>query len=332
MNKPCSSLDYTVTEESFESMRAFQAVESRSLAPPSVFVTPVWLEAWWRSFGEGAALALLAVRCEGSVTGLAPLLIRGDTAAFIGSPDVCDYLDFCVISGEEQRFFAAVLYHLFQNGVSKLELHSLRPDSAALAGLAQAMEEPAIKTALTRETISVELALPGSWDQYLALLTKKQRHEVRRKLRRLEEAGPYRYRAVEGEEAVSFIPHFLEMFKKNPEKANFLTGKMEIFFTAAIKAAAQSGLARFGLLELAGRVAAAVFYFDYCGGIYLYNSAYDPDFGPFSAGLLCKVLSIKDAVERGRVRYDFLKGGEVYKHRLGGREIPIYHCTVTRPG
>lgn len=312
-------------------MRAIQAKENRFPAPPSVFVTPAWLEAWWRSFGEGAVLNLLSVRCGGSVAGLAPLLIKGDTASFIGSPDVCDYLDFCVISGEEQRFFAAVLHHLFHQGVSKLDLHSLRPDSAALSGLAQAVEELGLEPACVTEAVSVELELPGSWGEYLELLTKKQRHEVRRKLRRLEEAGPYCYRVIKGEEAVSFIPHFLEMFTMNPEKAGFLTGTMKSFFPEVIMSTAQSGMGRFGILELAGRVAAAVYYFDYQGAVYLYNSAYEPDFSAVSAGLLCKVLSIKDAIERGRLLYDFLKGGEVYKHRLGGRELPIYHCTVTRP-
>jgi len=45
-------------------------------------------------------------------------------------------------------------------------------------------------------------------------------------------------------------------------------------------------------------------------------------------GLLCKVLCIKDSIERGKKRFDFLKGQEAYKYRLGGREVPISNCQI----
>jgi CelD/BcsL family acetyltransferase involved in cellulose biosynthesis len=314
-------------------MRASLDGEKHFPVPPSVFVTPAWLETWWGSFGGSASPMLLSVKKNGRTTGLAPLLVRGETASFIGCPEVCDYLDFCVIPGEEQNFSAAVLQYLFQSGISKLELHALRPDSAALAGLSgSAQSLPGVELTCVQEAVSVELKLPGSWEQYLAMLDKKQRHEVRRKLRRLKEAGPYCYRVIEGEAAVDFTPHFLEMFKQNPEKEGFLSGTMSRFFPLAIKAAIQSGLARFGVLEFAERPAAAVLYFDYRGAVYLYNSAYEPEFAPLSAGLLCKALNLKDAIERGRLRYDFLKGGEAYKYRLGGLDIPIFQCSAIRTG
>ncbi len=73
---------------------------------------------------------------------------------------------------------------------------------------------------------------------------------------------------------------------------------------------------------------ATVMCFDYNNTVYLYNSGYDPPHSYLSVGLLSKVLSIKDSIERGRKRYDFLKGAEEYKYRLGGKEIPIYCCSI----
>ncbi len=321
---------YTVTEETFQSVWNLYYGEKHLLEPPSIFVAPAWLEAWWYAFGEGAKPALLAVRENRRIVGLAPLMIRGKEASFMGSPAVCDYLDFWAAPGEEERIAAAVLRHLMQKGVNKLDLHSLHPGSAALAGLVGAAKALGWACECTREAVSVGLELPPTWESYLGALTKKQRHEVRRKLRRLEEAGPYRYRVITGEEALAFIPLFLDLFTRNPEKASFLTGAVAVFFPRALKAAVQSGPGRFGLLELSGRAAAAVFYFDYRGNDYLYNSAYDPEFSNVSAGLMCKVLHIKDAIARGCGYYDFLKGEEVYKYRLGGRDIPIYRCTATR--
>jgi len=320
--------DYVITAEDFDSMRGL--LESGGLLPPWPFLTPIWLKTWWHTYGDRAGMAIFSVHQGDRVLGLAPLLIRERTASFIGSPDLCDYLDFIVAPGEEKRFFTALLRYLYQQGIGKLDLHCLRPDAAAIKGLAAAAEPLGAKVDCSVEDVFAALELPDTWDKYLARLNKKQRHEIRRKLARLQEAAPYRYHVVEGGEALRFLPVFLEMFRKKPEKAEFLGGAKALFFPAAIKAAVLNDLARFGVLELAGRPVASVLYFDYAGSYYLYNSAFEPDYSSLSAGLLCKVFNIMDAIHKGRLGYDFLKGGEEYKYRLGGREFNIFHCTVNR--
>jgi CelD/BcsL family acetyltransferase involved in cellulose biosynthesis len=86
---------------------------------------------------------------------------------------------------------------------------------------------------------------------------------------------------------------------------------------------------RLGVLELDGKSVAQIICFDYNNCIYLYNSGYDPDYVSLSAGLLSKTLSIKDSIESGRNKFDFLKGSEVYKYHLGGHEVPLYNCRIT---
>jgi len=92
---------------------------------------------------------------------------------------------------------------------------------------------------------------------------------------------------------------------------------------------AQAGLLRLGLLELNAFPVAAVLCFDYNNTVFLYNNGYDPQYSFLSVGLLSKVLCIKDSVERGRSTFDFLKGAEEYKHRLGGKEITLYACQIS---
>ena len=82
------------------------------------------------------------------------------------------------------------------------------------------------------------------------------------------------------------------------------------------------------MLELNAASVAVSMCFDFNGTLHLYNSGYDPRFRELSAGLLCKVLSIKDAIINGRKKYDFLKGAETYKYRLGGREVPLHSCRI----
>jgi CelD/BcsL family acetyltransferase involved in cellulose biosynthesis len=72
--------------------------------------------------------------------------------------------------------------------------------------------------------------------------------------------------------------------------------------------------------------------FDYNGTVYLYNSGYDQEQSQLSVGILSKAFLIKDSIERGRKKFDFLKGGERYKYHLGGREVQLQKCRITLDG
>ncbi len=100
-----------------------------------IFVLPPWLEVWWHEFGSGAELYLGAVRQGGTIIGIAPLLLMGAEAFFIGSADVCDYLDFVIVPGRELDFFSIVLNDLRGRGISRLDLRPLRPNSTVLTHL-----------------------------------------------------------------------------------------------------------------------------------------------------------------------------------------------------
>ncbi len=86
---------------------------------------------------------------------------------------------------------------------------------------------------------------------------------------------------------------------------------------------------RLTVLELRDEPAASVLCFDDGSTVYLYNNGYDPRFGHLSVGLLSKLYTIRESIERGRKKYDFLKGAEPYKFRLGGRPVPLWRCSVS---
>jgi CelD/BcsL family acetyltransferase involved in cellulose biosynthesis len=68
--------------------------------------------------------------------------------------------------------------------------------------------------------------------------------------------------------------------------------------------------------------------FDYGSTRYLYNNGYDPRFRSLSVGIVSKLLTIKDGIDAGRRRYDFLRGNESYKRHLGGKPVPLYGLNV----
>ncbi|MGA7678398.1 MAG: hypothetical protein WCA51_08545, partial [Dehalococcoidia bacterium] len=182
------------TSESFDSIYSdWKKLQVNSTAS-SIFSSPEWSKIWWQQFGSGAKLCLGAIRHQGKTMGIAPLVVKDNVASFIGSSDVCDYLDFVVEPGNEESFFRKLLDSLKAEGIIRLELAPLRPDSTVLTSLVKVAPGQAWQVSCSQEDVSVELDLPATWEDYLRLLSGKQRHELKRKLRRLDEEGELNYR------------------------------------------------------------------------------------------------------------------------------------------
>jgi len=326
-------MSYTLTVESLDGIISSWEKLRHCLKWGSVFVLPAWLQVWWEVFGGENELYLRTLRQGEEIIGFAPLMVNKETASFIGSDDVSDYLDFVVVAGREKDFFKVLLDDLEARGIKKLDLRPLRPDSTVLTQLVGVAQNRGYEVLCHLEDVSLELDLPGTWNEYLATLKNKQRHEIRRKLRRLWETDGVEHHCVEvGREVEDYLDIFLKLFSLSKhDKASFMNQKREVFFRSLAKAMAEVGLLRLGILQLDKVPAAMTIGFDYDDSHYLYNSAYDPQFSYLSVGLLCKVLCLKESIERGRKKWNFLKGGEPYKYQLGGQEVSLYSCQIAIP-
>ena len=89
------------------------------------------------------------------------------------------------------------------------------------------------------------IKLPEDFDSYLALLDKRERKEVQRKLRRAKGAGDsLKWYTVNGEHDLNTeIDKFLSlMASSHPEKAQFLENEEHVtFFKSIVPAAAKAG-------------------------------------------------------------------------------------------
>jgi CelD/BcsL family acetyltransferase involved in cellulose biosynthesis len=324
-----------VIVETFEKLTSYWLSSENSLKWDCLFVLPAWLEVWWNCFGRGLTPYLCSVKCRNELLGIAPLLLHGERVTFMGSSDVCDYLDCIVAPGREEEFFQVLIDHLKLQGVTSLDLGPVRGESTVLSRLMPLAKNAGWVFSSKQEDVSMELDLPSTWEDFLLGLTTKERHEVRRKLRRLEGISDVQLRVVEGgQEAKNGMETFLALLgSSRPEKAAFMTAQMARFFQSLAEAMAELKILKLFFLDVDGEPAAAALCFDFDSTVYLYNSGYDPRFRYLSAGLLNKVMSIRESIGRGCKRYDFLKGAESYKRRLGGRPVPLYRCQVElQPG
>ena len=315
---------------SFERFETFFLEQGSRLEWDCFFVLPTWLKTWWEVFGDRKTPNILAGYRRGKLIGIAPLIVNGQTAAFIGGENVCDYQDLIVAPDEQQHFFAAILTYLRNHGVRFLKLGALRPDSVSLTALSSTAEQKGFGVVCDQVDTGYEMVLPRSWESYLYMLGGKHRHEIRRKIRRLDEAGHVRYRVVtHPDEMPEQMDIFLSMFSASrPDKSEFMSDQMASFFLSLAQQLANRGWFRLSFLDIDEVPAAGVMCFDYNNTIFLYNSGYERRFRHLSAGLLSKVFSIKDSIERKRRRYDLLKGNEAYKKRLGGTPVPLYRLHI----
>ena len=297
-----------------------------------IFLTPQWQRAWWQIFGNDFEMELLSLSDGSELIGIAPLKNNGKSLSFLGSTDVCDYMDFIVRQGSEDYFFPRLLDYLAPLAWQSIELDSLLPQSLALRFFVPAARQKGYRVEIEQMDVSPQLNLPASWEDYLVALKTKDRHELRRKLRRLEQTRAVSYYHVTDKAALlSAMASFFELFKlSHTEKAQFMTDRKREFFLAMGSSLAEKGDVSLSFLEVGGLRTSATLCFDYDNEIYLYNSAYDPTYASLSVSLLLKVYNIREAISNGKRRFDFLRGDEPYKYDLGGQAVPIYRCVITR--
>lgn len=298
------------------------------------FVSPAWLAAWWQCCGDGAELLLLTVADNGRLLGVAPLMVKGRTARLVGSEDVSDHLDFLLLEGDQQHFFTILISHLQQLGIRQLHAIPVRPESSVLRGLVPWARKAGHTVGLEERSVSVQMPLPAHWDVYLERLSKKQRHEVRRKLRRLAEAGEVSTRRItRPQETDAAMADFFHWFRLSREdKEIFMTPGRERFFRTLAGQLAEAGMLNMLALEVDGAVAAMVFCFELGSTTYLYNNGFNPRFRSASIGIVSKLMTIRDSIASGKICYDFLNGAEEYKFQLGGAAVPLTACTIDLDG
>ncbi len=304
------------------------------------FLTSEWQAAFWRTLGEGT-LKVVEVRADdGKLVGIAPLFLSNADGqrrlAFIGGVDPSDYLDFIVAYGQEIEVGAAILDALSaETDWDRLELYNIPEASPTRMWLTQAASARGWRHVDERQVVSPVLSLPDSFEAYVAGLDKRERHELRRKLRRAQAIEGLRWYVVDSEFVTELEPEvdaFIDlMIRSRPDKADFMTPQMRQFFYEGVRAAHRGGWLQLAFLEVEGRKAATYLSFDYDRRLMIYNSGYDPDaLSGFSPGIVLMARLIEQAIRQGKRIVDFMRGGEDYKYRLGAKDTWIHHLSIAR--
>ncbi len=210
---------------------------------------------------------------------------------------------------------------------------------------------------IEQEDVCPVATLPsGDIDDFLATLGKKERHEIRRKVRRAEAAGGIRFEESADPLAVSETPDargrtdieiFIDLHQAKwgadglfPDTAGgaqsrtFFRRLFELFGPpvedGADRASRFTGSLHLSFLWIGDHRVAASVHFETADAILYYNAGVDPAAHSLSPGVLLAEGLVRRALATGRTRFDFLRGNEGYKYEWGAVDEPIQRLLVRR--
>lgn len=321
-----------------------------ALVEQSITDTPFsryeYLSQWWKTLGGGewlrqtAELVFISASENDQLIGIAPLFITeydGQRALMlVGSIEISDYLDLIVRAQDLPRFLSGLLDFLASLDIDKwtgLDWYNLPDSSPTLAALKAEAEKRGWTYHEEVYHPTPRIPLNGSFEEYLSRIDKKQRHEIRRKMRRAAESEKnVRFTIVNGTEDIDAeINAFFDLMLHDTGKAEFLHPAMREQMTATIQNAHAQGYLWLAFLEVDGVKTAASLNFDYKNKLWGYNSGVSREHMELSPGWVLLAHTIQWCCENGRYEFDFMRGDEEYKYRFGGVNKYVMRTKVTKP-
>jgi CelD/BcsL family acetyltransferase involved in cellulose biosynthesis len=173
----------------------------------------------------------------------------------------------------------------------------------------------------------------ASLDDFFATLGKKERHEIRRKVRRAEAAGDVQL--IASPDPLADLPTFIDLHQKRwgadglfPDTAG--GEQSRVFIRRLFELFPADGQLRLAFLTVDGRRIAACISFETADAVLYYNAGVDPEARELSPGVVMVERLVRRALERGATRLDFLRGNEPYKYEWGAVDEPIRRLLVRR--
>lgn len=328
-----------ITIDVIASLDGFNAVRDRwdslleHTGRASIFQTWAWLDLWLRHYGHDCRLFIVTGTDEqGGLAGIAPLMIRPSrlfgisvrSVEFIGSggETTPDHLRFIVKHGAREGF-ARRVFQCLRRHRGAWDLVRLRDmdeddDFTALVNGAGAYRHDVAGSLRDR---CPYITLPRTWNEYLAGLSGKTRYHFKTYERALREKHGAVFSVVESPEALAPALRALECLHRRRMEDKQLTGasldeRFWRFHAEAIRMLLPQGRILLSMLTVGETVIACTYSFVYRGVVSFYQTGLDPAWKKHAAGTVLLARTIREALERGMVEFDLMRGDESYKFHL----------------
>jgi len=292
-------------------------------------------EAWWIGYGaEAKDISLAVYDATGTLFAYLPLMLRPDGVRYMGATYHIDYATVLIDLSNPVSSAAmdALVSHLFADP-STLDLRRLRRADHAHALFMRALTANTTRTATTSiedPAPAIDLTSITTFDQHLERIDKKDRHEIRRKVRRGEAAG---VSITAKPHPVDDLAEFIRLHRARWGHHGLFTedekGARDETFMRALFARAPESLITIAVarnLEF-GSFAAGLFLRD-ATGIRYWNAGGELAARALSPGILLFTHGLQMAIDERKQTFDFLRGNESYKYEVGAADVDVLMVTV----
>lgn len=309
-----------------EAKKLWQTLESKQFHYP--------FQSWWyqnlfaKNFSLLENVYILGVFDGNTLVAIGGFELVDSSVILLGTKDVSktshleqDLTDFgdLLISLEIDvaSVWQVIISYFHQENFKTFDLRFVRQDSPTYTYFLKT-------TALIKQQeTSPYITIPQTWDDYLSDLSRKDRHELRRKIKRFESQTAFSF--CTNQTIYKKFANFIILHKlSDPIKERFMADKMEDFFHQIFLAEKSDWQAHICDLQIKNKTVASCMVFVNKTHMLLFNSGYNPAYSNLSVGLLLKAYLIKQSIERKLKVYDFLRGNERYKYDLGAKDMPLF--------
>lgn len=300
----------------------------------TVFQCWEWTRAYWKAYGAHVSLCCVGVHQRGRILGILPLVRRGESVEFLGTPE-SDYNDLLCEPGAATTVLEAALSFLIRSDYpwTCAVLEKIPAASNILRSV------PYLSPALQRH-LQVVYRCPSPavvagedaakvWE---ALIRKEQLRRYDRKVRKL---GPLRFRHIETrDEAREHLDRFFQQhitrWAMQGDRSQFLQTERRTFYEALVDEFDPANQLRFAVLELDSHPIAYHFGFQHRGTLTWYKPAFDVNYWEYCPGDVLLRSLLCHARDEGLNELDFTIGDERFKYRFANHIRENYILYVER--
>ncbi|MEW5802721.1 MAG: GNAT family N-acetyltransferase [bacterium] len=322
------------SEQKFDELRPLWNKLLGKSGSGSIFLTWEWLFTWWCHYQQKRNLFVILFWAGRELVGIAPFMqeeeIRGgikvQTLRFIGSdgPACSEFLSLIVAPGYELEVYHRLLEFLkkYSPPWDRVVLNPLSLEDSKVHHLYRTVSQSYLAE-LERTFMCPYVKLPSDWSQFLSRLSRNFRQQVRSSLRKFEGQTGIKY--LPDAQNTFPIPKLvnalsklngLRMEQKGIDSTLKVTSFRRFLSDVLDQFQARDWLSC-SLIHREQEILAIILNFRYAKKIWYYQAGFLPEYAFLRPGTLLFAWTIRDAIEKGFLEYDFLRGEEHYKYRWG---------------
>lgn len=238
-----------------------------------------------------------------------------------------DYQQFVSLPGLDEAVCRVVLDGLARERGTDAVVLAVVPNASAFLRVLRAELERRGLPIRTLDEAAAAMALPRDFDAYVSRLKKRMRSKVRQALRRAETEEVEWYTPDQPLE-----PWLAELWdlhtrrwNASGEEGSFANERRRAWYRALLPLEAADGTLALARLRTAAGTVAVQYGLVRGGTYYQIQEGYAPELEAERPGSQLRAAMIRDLIERGVERYDFMQGLSRHKTDWGGEPVP---CTT----